>query len=133
MTRNPSPRDGSDEEGAFVAPFLTFMTDDLAQRDYALREVVNGLRWIVRTGGETLHRNVSPTRMLPTDLPPCSTVSQHTQRWLKAGVVETIVHDRRALVRDIEERAPVPRAAIVAARTMPSPPECGARSGNNGQ
>ncbi len=85
-----------------------------APRDYSLREVFNGLRWIVRTG--------APWRMMPNAPPPCSTVSQHTQRWLKAGVGATLVHDRRALVRDIEGRAPAPRAAIGDARTMQSPP-----------
>ncbi len=37
MTRKPSPSDVSDEERAFVAPSLTFMTEDAPQRDHALR------------------------------------------------------------------------------------------------
>jgi transposase len=31
-------------------PYLTLMTEAAPQRDYPLREVFNGLRWIVRTG-----------------------------------------------------------------------------------
>ena len=37
MTRKPYPSDVSDEERAFVAPSLTFMTEDAPQRDHALR------------------------------------------------------------------------------------------------
>ncbi len=128
MTRQPYPRDGSDEAWAFVTPSLTFMTDDAPQRDHALRPPCpprrggRGGDCIVRASAGSAHRTGAPWRMLPTDLPPCSTVSQHTQRWLKAGVGATLVHDRRALVRDIEGRAPAPRAAIGDARTMQSPP-----------
>src|SRR5437867_3508964 len=48
-TRTPYPSDVSDEEWAFVAPYLTLMTEDAPQRAHALREVFNGLRWLVRT------------------------------------------------------------------------------------
>lgn len=41
--------DVSDEEWALVVPYLTLMTEDTPQREYPLREVINGLRWIVRT------------------------------------------------------------------------------------
>ena len=34
----------SDEEWAFVAPYLTLMRDDAPQREYPLREVFTGLR-----------------------------------------------------------------------------------------
>ena len=46
--RKPYPSDVSDEEWAFVAPYLTLMREDAPQRVHALREVFNGLRWIVR-------------------------------------------------------------------------------------
>ena len=50
MSRKTYPSDVSDEEWAFVAPYLTLMTEDAPQRDHSLREVFNGLRWIVRAG-----------------------------------------------------------------------------------
>jgi transposase len=34
---------GEDGEWAFVAPYLTLMTEDAPQREYSLREVFNGL------------------------------------------------------------------------------------------
>ncbi len=78
LSRNPYPSDVSDDEWAFVAPYLTLMKEDAPQRDHDLREVFNGLRWIVRTG--------SPWRYMPNDLPPWHTVYQQSQRWFKAGL-----------------------------------------------
>jgi transposase len=43
MNRTPYPSDVSDEEWAFVAPYLTLMTEDAPQREHSLREVLNGL------------------------------------------------------------------------------------------
>ena len=62
-----------------MAPYLTLMREDAPQREHALREVFNGLRWMVRTG--------APWRLLPHDLPPWPAVYQQTQRWLAAGVL----------------------------------------------
>jgi transposase len=124
MTRKPYPSDVSDDEWAFVAPYLTLMTEDAPQRDYSLREVFNGLRWIARTGAQW--------RMIPNDLPPWAAVYQQTQRWLKAGVFEALVHDLRMLLREIAERAQQPSAAIFDARTLQSTPESGARGGFDG-
>ncbi len=123
-TRTPYPSDVSDEEWTFVAPYLTLMKEDAPQRDHPLREVFNGLRWLVRSGAEW--------RMMPHDLPPWYTVYQQTQRWLKAGVFEAIVHDLRRLLREIDERAPDPRAVILDSRTLQSSPESGARAGYDG-
>ena len=50
--RKPYPSDVSDEEWSFVAPYLALIREDVPQRDHDLREVVNGLRWIVRTGSQ---------------------------------------------------------------------------------
>lgn len=124
MTRKGYPSDVSDEEWAFIAPDLTLMKEDAPQREHSLREVYNGLRYIVRTGGQW--------RMMPTDLPPWHTVYQQTQRWQRAGVFEAIVHDLRMLLRVIAERNPQPSAAVLDARTLQSTPESGARAGYDG-
>ena len=50
MTRKAYLSDVNDDEWAFVAPYLTLMTEDAPQREHSLREVFNGLRYIVRTG-----------------------------------------------------------------------------------
>lgn len=124
MERKAYPSDVSDEEWAFVAPYLTLMDEDAPQRTHALREVFNGLRYIVHTGMQW--------RMMPNDLPPWYTVYQQTQRWLRAGVFEAMVQDLRMLLREISGRPPQPRAAIFDARTLQSTPESGARAGYDG-
>jgi transposase len=124
MERKGYPSDVSDEEWAFVAPYLTLMSEDAPQREYSLREVFNGLRWLVRTGAEW--------RFLPHDLPPWGVVYQQTQRWLTAGVFEAIVADLRALLRVAVGRQPEPTAAILDSRTLQSSPESGARAGYDG-
>lgn len=50
MERKTYPSDVSDDEWAFVAPYLTLMTQDAPQRVYDLREVFDGLRYIARAG-----------------------------------------------------------------------------------
>lgn len=90
MARKPYPSDVTDEEWAFVAPYLTLMHEDAPQREHSLREVFNALRWLVRTG--------SQWRYLPNDLPPWTAVYQQAQRWIAAGVFPDMVHDLRALL-----------------------------------
>jgi transposase len=124
MERKAYPSDVSDDEWAFVAPYVTLMDEDAPQRQHSLREVFNGLRYIVHTGMQW--------RMMAHDLPPWYTVYQQTQRWLRAGVFEAMVHDLRMLLREISGRPPQPRAAIFDARTLQSTPESGARAGYDG-
>lgn len=128
-TSQPTPRrpysiDVSDEEWAFAAPYLTLITEDAPQRKYPLREVFNGLRYIAKTG--------APWRMLPNDLPPWFVVFQQTQRWLAAGVFETMVHDLREVLRVAAGRKKQPSATILDSRTLQSTPESGARAGYDG-
>lgn len=124
MTRNPYPTDVSDEEWAFVAPYLTLMNEEAPQREHSLREVFNGLRWMVRAG--------SGWRLMPHDLPPSAAVYQQTQRWIKAGVFEMMVDDLRELLRLLEGRNEQPRAVILDSRTLQSTVESGNRTGYDG-
>jgi transposase len=123
-TRKPYPSDVCDEEWAFVAPYLTLVREDAPQRNHDLREVFNGLRWIVRTG--------SAWRYMPHDLPPWEAVYQQTRRWLSAGVFEQMVHDLRVLLRLSEGRAPDPTATILDCRTLQCTPKSGSRGGYDG-
>ena len=124
MKRTPYPSDVSDEEWSFVVSYLTLMTEEAPQRDHDLREVFNGLRWIVRTGAQW--------RMMPHDLPPWAAVYQQTQRWLKAGCFEAIIQDLRAILRLAQDRNEEPSAAIFDSRTLQSTPESGHRAGYDG-
>jgi transposase len=124
MARKPYPSDVTDEEWDFVAPYLTLMTEDAPQREHDLREVFNGMRWIVRTG--------SPWRYMPNDLPPWDAVYQQSQRWLAAGVFRAMTQDLRRVLRVLEGRAEEPSAAIFDSRTLQSTPESGHRDGYDG-
>jgi transposase len=68
----------------------------------------------------------------PRDLPPWQAVYQQTQRWLKAGVFEQMVHDLRMLLRLSEGRASDPTATILDSRTLRCTPESGSRGGYDG-
>jgi transposase len=124
LPRTPYPTDVSDEEWAFVAPYLTLLPEDARQRTYSLREVFNSLRWIARAG--------APWRMMPNDLPPWYIVYQQTQRWLAAGCFTAIVDDLRLLLREAQGRNRHPSAAIFDSRTLQSTPESGSRAGYDG-
>lgn len=124
MSRKPYPTDVSDEEWAFVAPYLTLMTEDAPQRDHSLREVFNGLRYVVRAG--------EAWRLMLHDLPPWHMVYQQTQRWLKAGVFETMVQDLREILRILAGRNEQPSAVILDSRTLQSTVESGHRAGYDG-
>ena len=123
-SRKPYPTDTSDEEWAFVAPYLALLREDGPQRVHDLREVFDALRWIVRAGASW--------RMLPHDFPPWEVVYLQTRRWLSAGVFEQMVHDLRELLRLASGRTPEPTVAILDSRTLCSTPESGHRASYDG-
>ncbi|CAN5831000.1 MAG: IS5 family transposase [Gemmatimonadetes bacterium] len=122
--RPPYASDVSDDEWAFVAPYLALIREDAPQREHSLREIFNGMRWIVRTGAQW--------RLMPHDLPPWAAVYQQAQRWIRAGVFEQIVHDLREILRLAAGRHEQPSAVILDGRTLQSTPESGARAGYDG-
>ena len=123
-SRKVYPTDVSDEEWEFVAPYLTLLREDAAQRVHALRDVFDAMRWMVKAA--------CPWRLLPGDFPPWQAVQQQGERWIKAGCFEAMVHDLRELVRVLAERNPRPSAAIYDGRTLQSSPESGTRAGYAG-
>jgi transposase len=121
MEKKRYPSDVSDEEWEFVVQYLVLMDENAPQREYPLREVFNGLRWIIKTG--------APWRYIPNDLPPWHVVYQQTQRWIKARVFEEMVDHLRELLRVADGRSATPTAAILDSRTIQSTPESGGRAG----
>lgn len=124
LERAAYPSDVSDEEWALVAPYLALLRESSGQRDHELREVFNGLRYIVRTG--------APWRFMPHDLPPWAAVYQQTQRWLSAECFADVAGDLRAVLRMAAAREPEPSAVILDSRTLRSTPESGERAGYDG-
>ena len=122
--RKPYPSDVSDEEWSLVAPYLALMREDAQQRQHPLRELFNGLRYLVRYG--------IAWRAMPNDLPPWAAVYQQSQRWIIAGCFEALAHDLRAVLRLADGRREEPSAAIFDSRTLRSTPESGTRAGYDG-
>jgi transposase len=122
--RKPYPRDVSDAEWEFLTPYLTLMRENAPQREYALRDVFDALRYVVKTGCQW--------GMLPHDLPPWTAVYQQARRWMSAGAFEAVAHDLRMILRLVDEREAQPTAAILDSRTLQSTPESGGRAGYDG-
>jgi transposase len=127
MTPNPKkryPSDIEDAEWEFVAPYLALISPDSPQRKHDLREVLNALRYVVRTG--------IPWRFLPDSFPPWEAVYQQTLRWIDARVFEDLVDDLRELLRVAADREKQPTAVIYDAQTLQGTIESGNRAGYDG-
>ncbi len=123
-TRKAYPSDVSDEEWALVAPDLILLPESAGQRSHALREVFNGLRYLIRYG--------VAWRAMPNDLPPWHAVYDQAQRWQRTGCFEALAHDLRAVLRLAAGRNEEPSAAVLDSRTLRSTPESGGRAGWDG-
>ena len=107
-----------------MVPYFMLLPEDAGQRKYPLRDVLNALLWIARTG--------SPWAYLPHDFPPYDIVQQQARHWFKHGCFENLVHDVRMLTREEAGRDAVPSVAIIDSRTLQSTPESGHRAGFDG-
>ena len=65
-TRKSYPSDVTDLEWHFLLPYLTLMREDAPQREYALRDLYNALRYVVKTGCQW--------RYMPHEFPPWTAV-----------------------------------------------------------
>ncbi len=111
--RKPYPTDVSDDQWAFVAPYLSILPENAGQRRHELRKPSTPC---ARASAG------APWRLLPTNFPPWPAVYQQTQRWIQTGCFERTVHDLRALLRLAAGRNKEPSAVILDGRTLPSTP-----------
>ena len=107
-----------------LVPYITLMREDAQQRGHRLRDLFNGLRYVIRYG--------IAWRAMPNGLPPWSAVYQQPQCWLAAGCFEALAHDLRAVLRLVTGRAEEPPAALIDSRTLRSTSESGPRAGCDG-
>ncbi|WP_236034063.1 IS5 family transposase [Belnapia mucosa] len=121
--RKPYPSDVSDDEWALVAPYLTLLPETAGQREHALREVFNGLRYVIKIG--------APWRWMPNDLSPGRrSISRRSAGWRPAA--SRPWPRICALCWVAAGRKAQPSAAILDSRTLRSSPESGARAGYGG-
>jgi transposase len=118
------PSDVTDEEWAFVLPYLLLSREDSAHREHDLRAVFNGVRCIARMGNQW--------RFMLHDYPPWPAIHQQMQRWMRAGCFEQLVEDTRILLREFAGCKGQPTAVCIDSRTLQSTPESGARAGYDG-
>ena len=88
------PGDLTDAEWDIIAPLIPPAIRGGNKRTVVVREVVNGLMYILGTGCQWA--------ALPKDLPPRSTVNNYFRRWSHDGTLEEIQH---ALYRRCRELA----------------------------
>jgi transposase len=124
VTRRGYPSDVDDDTSLFLLPYLLLSRPDAGQRKYPIRDVLNALLWMARTGAQWSY--------LPNDFPPAETVRQQAHRWFTAGCFENAAHDLRILAREEHGRAPEPSAVVMDSRTLQSTPESGHRAGDDG-
>lgn len=124
MIRRGYPSDVDDETYFFLLPYLLLSPKEAGQRKYPIREVLNALLWVARTGAQWAY--------LPHDFPPAETVRQQAHRWFTAGCFENAAHDLRLLSRVEQSRNADPSAIIIDSRTLQSTPESGHRAGFDG-
>ena len=102
--------DVSDAEFALIEPLLPRAKHGGRRRTTVLREVLNALLYLLRTG--------CPWRMLPRGFPPRSTVYGYFRRFWQEGVWSTIQATLRMAARERAGREVQPTAAIVASQSV---------------
>ena len=106
------PSDLTDEEWQLVEPLLPPRRPGGDKRTVVMREVVNGLMYILSTGCQW--------RAIPKDLPPKSTVYDYFDLWTYDGTLERIHHALYDQCREQEQRDHSPTAAILDSQSVKS-------------
>jgi transposase len=114
------PSDMTDEEWALIGPLIPPAKRGGNKRTVDVREVLNGLLYILSTGCQWA--------ALRKDLPPRSTVNDYFQRWDWDGTLERIHHALYLRCRELAGREASPTAAIIDSQSVKSAEKGGARS-----
>src|ERR1043165_6726218 len=110
MERTIYPSDLTDAQWAVLEPLIPPAEPGGRSRTVDMREVLNGINYLVRTG--------CAWRFLPHDLPPWGTVHYDFWRWQQDGTWETIHTTLRARVRRSVGKEESPSAAILDSQSV---------------
>ena len=105
MDRKPYPHDLTDAQWHILEPLLPPPKPGGRPRSVELREVVNGLLYVLGTG--------CPWRSLPHDLPPWPTVWTYFRQWRDDGTLARLHDELRDQVRQQAGHDPQPSAMIL--------------------
>ena len=106
------PTDLTDAEWAEICPLIPPSRTGGNKRTVNIREVVNGLMYLLGTGCQW--------RAIPKDLPPRSTVHDYFDRWSHDGTVERMHHTLYIACREQDGREASPTAAIIDSQSVKS-------------
>ena len=110
MYRKAYPTDLTGGQWGLLKPLLPSDSPRGHPRTVDLREVVNGLLYVLRGG--------VPWRMMPHDLPPRGTVWSYFRKWRIDGTWERVEEALRPMVRVSEGRDATPSAAIIDSQSV---------------
>lgn len=120
MPRTPYPSDLTDEQWAVLEPLLPPPHENCRPRQADLREVMNAMLYLLRTG--------CPWRHLPHDLPPYRTVFYYFTKWRKCGVWKKIHDKLHERLREMKGRPKHPSAAIIDSQSAKTTEKGGLRA-----
>src|SRR6266540_6452124 len=106
------PSDLTDEEWALVEPLIPSAKRGGNKRHVNVREVINGLMYILSTGCQW--------RAIPKDLPPKSSVYDYFDLWTYDGTLDRIHHALYEQCREQDQREASPTAAIIDSQSVKS-------------
>src|SRR6476660_7828376 len=106
------PSDVTDEEWELIVPLIPPGKSGGGKRTVIMREVVNGLMYVLSTGCQW--------RAIPTDLPPKSTVYDYFDLWTYDGTLQRIHHALYEQCREQAQREASPTAAIIDSQSVKS-------------
>ena len=110
MRRKPYPSGLTDQEWDTLLALLPPAKLGGRQRTVDIREVVNGIVYVLRTG--------CPWRVLTHDLPPWQTVYKYFRRWMLDGIWDRVHEALRTNVRQSEGISPTLTAAIIDSQSV---------------
>jgi transposase len=113
------PSDVTDEEWAEIAPLIPPAHRGGRKRTVNIREVFNGLLYVLSTGCQW--------RALPTDLPPRSPVFEYFGLWRADETLRRIQAALYVKCRERQDRASSPTAAIIDSQSVKSAEKGGGR------
>jgi putative transposase len=106
----PYTTDLTDEEWQILKPLLPPAKSGGRPRKYPMREVLNGIQYVLRAG--------CAWRLMPHDLPHWQTPYQTFRTWRQDGTWLRLHDQLRDRVRTAMGRHPHPSAAIIDAQTV---------------
>ena len=102
--------DLTDAQWAILEPLLPPAPGGGRPRTTLMREVLNAILYVLRTGTAWKH--------LPHDFPPAGTVYDYFQQWRRRGTIARIHEALRPQVRVASEREPEPSAASLDSQSV---------------